>query len=353
MYLVTADLKLNHSSVFLFALLQFFVLCHSLLQLSQLLVSGYMKSSISTIERRYGLNSRKSGLLAAFNEVSSCCDSFCLPAASVFPLSSAMMLSSVFFCVCVCVYLCMCVLAMCSKSLYANVWIWSNSLPRQCASPVPIRRRTLSFQTLVCLCRWATRFSSFLWAFSGAESTGRGSSGVVPCWPAWLRCWWPYHTSSVDRMSTQIALAVRLNTNKDSQPQHSPSHHVANIEWMGLLFNLYYNSVTTKLHFMIFLSWQQPPVTTALACAMWRTPWAALPLSRAAAWRRIPPSRWSTRCCCWASCCWESQLSPYSHSVSPTLTTTPARGTHHFTLVRSGPSENECNSYLIKYRADT
>lgn len=46
-----------------------FVFCHSLLQLSQLLVSGYMKSSISTIERRYGLTSQKSGLLAAFNEV--------------------------------------------------------------------------------------------------------------------------------------------------------------------------------------------------------------------------------------------------------------------------------------------
>ncbi|XP_056266680.1 solute carrier organic anion transporter family member 2B1 isoform X2 [Pseudoliparis swirei] len=48
---------------------KFFVLCHSLLQLSQLLVSGYMKSSISTIERRYGFSSQKSGVLAAFNEV--------------------------------------------------------------------------------------------------------------------------------------------------------------------------------------------------------------------------------------------------------------------------------------------
>uniref|UniRef100_A0A3B4ASN0 Uncharacterized protein n=1 Tax=Periophthalmus magnuspinnatus TaxID=409849 RepID=A0A3B4ASN0_9GOBI len=47
----------------------FFVLCHSALQLAQLLVSGYMKSSISTIERRYGLSSQRAGLLAAFNEV--------------------------------------------------------------------------------------------------------------------------------------------------------------------------------------------------------------------------------------------------------------------------------------------
>uniref|UniRef100_A0A8C5LCU3 Solute carrier organic anion transporter family member 2B1 n=1 Tax=Jaculus jaculus TaxID=51337 RepID=A0A8C5LCU3_JACJA len=53
----------------MFHSLKFFILCHSLLQLAQLMISGYLKSSISTVEKRFGLSSQTSGLLAAFNEV--------------------------------------------------------------------------------------------------------------------------------------------------------------------------------------------------------------------------------------------------------------------------------------------
>ncbi|XP_067852834.1 solute carrier organic anion transporter family member 2A1-like [Heptranchias perlo] len=50
---------------------QFFVICHGMLHLSMLLISIFLKTSITTIEKRFGFSSKMSGILTAVHEVGS------------------------------------------------------------------------------------------------------------------------------------------------------------------------------------------------------------------------------------------------------------------------------------------